>query len=52
MITETTVEGLIQEMIDWNAGTLTKGYDDEEEAECIASDTREFVAAIIKAHDA
>lgn len=26
MINETTVEGLIQEMIDWNAGTLTKGY--------------------------
>ena len=51
MINETTVDGLIQEMIDWNAGTLTKGYDDEEQAECIASDTREFIAAILEAHD-
>ena len=51
MITETTVDGLIQEMIDWNAGTLTKGYDEEEQAECIADDTREFVKAILQAHD-
>jgi hypothetical protein len=50
MINETTVEGLTQEMIDWNQGTLTKGYDDEEEAECIASDTREFIKAILEAH--
>jgi len=51
MITETTVEGLIQEMIDWNEGTLTKGYDAEEQAECIASDTREFIQAILEAYD-
>lgn len=51
MIEETTVEGLIQEMIDWNAGTLTKGYDDEEQADAIADDTREFIQAIIIAHD-
>jgi hypothetical protein len=51
MINESTVEGLIQEMIDWNEGTLTKGYDDEERAEAIANDTREFVRAILIAHD-
>lgn len=51
MINETTVQGLIQEMIDWNEGTLTKGYDDEEQADCIAADTREFVAAILEAYD-
>lgn len=51
MINETTVEGLIKEMIDWNAGTLTKGYDEEEQADCIASDTREFIAAILEAYE-
>jgi len=51
MITETTVEKLLEEMIEWNAGTLTKGYDAEEQADCIASDTREFVAAILEAYD-
>jgi hypothetical protein len=50
MINETTVKELIEEMIDWNLGTLTKGYDEEEQADCIAADTRAFVAAILKAY--
>lgn len=51
MINETTVEALVQEMIDWNLGTLTKGYDDEERDDCIKSDTKEFMVAILEAYD-
>lgn len=49
MINETTVKGLIQEMIDWNLGTLTKGYDDEEYRDTIDADTKEFMRAIFDA---
>ena len=49
MINEKTVEGLIQEMIDWNIGTISKGYDREEEAETIEADTKEFMKAIFDA---
>lgn len=43
------VEDLIQELIDWNYGTVYKGYDNEELAECLEEDTRKYIAKIIEA---
>ena len=43
------VEDLIQELIDWNYGTVYKGYDSEELTECLEEDTRKYIAKIIEA---
>ena len=51
MITETTVEGLTEELIGWTIGTMSKGYDEEEEADAIDADTRAFVKAILEAYE-
>ena len=32
----------VQELIDWNYGTVYKGYDNEELTECLEEDTRKY----------
>lgn len=51
MIEGTTVKELIEELINWNYGTVYKGYDNEELTETLEEDTRKFIEAILKAHE-
>ncbi len=39
---------IVQELIDWNYGTVYKGYDHEELAECLEEDTRKFTAQLLE----
>ena len=41
------LDSLIQDLIDWNYGTVYKGYDREELTETPEADTREHIAKIV-----